>query len=105
MNIWALKKDISIKSMLLLFEQKHGLDNLHFKQNDSLDYRSIRINDNQTEGLNAYIYSYGQSADYYGIQLEYPKTEMSQDYLMDTYENLPIDRLFDLICLHFNRIS
>jgi hypothetical protein len=104
MNIWALKKDISIKSMLLLFQQEHGLDKLTFKQNDSLDFRSIRIDDDQTAGLSAYIYTYGQTADYYGIQLEYPRTEMSQGYLVDTYENLSIERLFDLICVHFNRI-
>ena len=60
MNIWAIDKDISIKLLLILLDEKLNLEQFSIAQTDDLNSKAIRFSDPQTEDLSAYIYSYGQ---------------------------------------------
>ena len=102
MNIWSINKDISIKVLLLQLNQEKILDKLLVIENDNLDFRATRISDKSLEGLHAYIYTYGQSENHFGMQLEYPQIKEQPIQQPETYEELTIQKTMDLIRTHFD---
>ena len=104
MNIWAIDKDISIKLLLILLDEKLNLDQFSIHQTDDLDSKAIRFSDPQVEDLCAYIYSYGQVQDPYGVQLEFPRHESTQFYTTETFEEVTLTRLVDVLTVHFNLV-
>lgn len=104
MNIWAIDKDISIKLLLILLDEKINLEQLSIVQAVALNSKAIRFSDPLIEDLCAYIYSYGQVQDHYGVQLEYPRYETSQFYTTETFEEVTLTRLVDLLTVHFNLV-
>jgi hypothetical protein len=99
MNIWALEKDVRIKHMLLLLQQQLEFE---ISESASLDANAVRLKAADDEDLSVYLYTYGQNPDHYGIHLEYPlrdAVETSQQF--EIQENLAIEQLVELICVHF----
>jgi hypothetical protein len=89
-NLWALNKDPAIKAILLLLQHQTGAESFLLLDEDRLNDKAIRIATlaTQTE-LAAYIYSYGQSKERYGLDLEFP-------YLIATEADDQTIRLNDL---------
>jgi hypothetical protein len=99
-NLWGLKKDISIKHLLLLLQQDMGKDGFILLSADKLDAYAIRLGAAHTEAT-AYLYTYGQRADRYGLDLEYPvNAERNISESEQGYEDLRYDWLLEILKQH-----
>lgn len=104
-NIWALQKDESIKLLLLLLSEKLGPDSFIIAENQTLDGRAIRLSKAGDPSVSAYLYTYGQEEGRYGVHLELPiHDEADISNTMEIYERLNLERLADMLCVHFDVI-
>lgn len=98
MNIWALKKDIAIKHLLLLLQDVFKPGAYEIIDTDADDARSVRLCNNAITPTVIYIYTFGQRQDHYGVHIEYPNIQETSYYdTLDVYENISFDRLVELI--------
>ena len=105
MNIWALDKDESIKVLLLILRQQLPLDCYVVEVTQDLDSRAIRLLKVGEPGISAYLYTYGQEPNTYGVHLELPElAERDRSNELEVYEGLGIDHLVEILCVHFNVI-
>ena len=105
MNIWALKKDESIKLLLLLLSEKLGPGSFAVADNQELDDRAIRLSKADDPAVCAYLYTYGQEEGYYGVHLELAvpdDVDISND--LEIYERIHFERLADMLCVHFDLV-
>lgn len=101
-NIWALKKDESIKYLLLLLAQSFGETAFRLIEMDD-DNKAIRLFKPNDNTLSIYIFTYGQSPEHYGVHLEYPDIqETSLNNTLDIYDNVDYDSLCNLIESHLD---
>ena len=101
MNIWALGKDLSIKHLLLLLTESLGQQSFAIRDEGELDAMSIRIYKPDEIDMSAYLYTYGQDEERYGVHLEYPplaETAMSKSIEMQ--ENLDFEQLLAVLQVH-----
>jgi AAA+ ATPase superfamily predicted ATPase len=102
-NIWAIEKDNSIKLLLLLLTDALSSDDFQISDNKQLDSRSVRIFNKDDELMSAYVYTYGQMENRYGLHLEFPfHDELDISSSMDIYEALSFKSLVELLCVHFD---
>jgi hypothetical protein len=102
MNIWALDKDNSIKHLLLLLEQDAGDDAFILCDAEQLHPKSIRLGTHESPAT-AYLYTYGQSPDQYGLHLEYPyNKELNSSEQEEMYEDLSYDAVLEILTVHFD---
>lgn len=100
MNIWALEKDISIKHLLLMLEQEFGKKSMILMDVDALHPKSIRLGAPDTHAT-AYIYTYGQAENRYGLHLEYPYNEEANiSELEEMYDDVDFDNLLEMLKVH-----
>lgn len=105
MNIWALDKDESIKLLLLLLSQQLGASNFVIDDRQDLDPRAVRLLKADKKGISAYLYTYGQDSDTYGVHLELPvHRERNRSNDIEIFEGISIERLVDILCVHFDLI-
>jgi hypothetical protein len=106
MNIWALEKDESIKLLLLLLTEQLGQNNFLIDESQELDPRAIRLLKADEQGISAYLYTYGQEPEHYGVHLELPVlVERSRSDDMEIHEGIHLERLVDMLCVHFDVIQ
>lgn len=104
MNVWALDKDISIKHLLLMLSHENGKYEYYLIDGETLHPQSVRIASNSSEG-SAYIYTYAQNEERYGLHLEYPQdSQLSLSSQEDIYENLDYKSLLEMLKVHFHWI-
>lgn len=103
MNIWSLFKHNSIK-LLLLKLQTHLQDkSICIEDVDDKDYFSLTLVKPDQPGIRAYIYTYGQARDLYGIHLEYPIfNENDFNNTIQIYEDLSMNQIINTIIEHFD---
>ena len=102
-NIWALEKHESIKLVLILLNEKIGPDNFVIVEDQGLDARAIRLAKPNENDISAYLYTYGQNEERYGVHLELPDlAESDISNTAEIYENLNFSRLADMLCVHFD---
>lgn len=104
MNIWALKKDKQIKLLLFALQKALGLDSFQIEDEvgNSMDLYSIAFVKPEDKDIKAFIYTYGQKNDFYGIHLEYPGLA-ENEYLDSTqiYEDLTKQQIINTLATHF----
>jgi hypothetical protein len=99
-NLWALDKHSTIKHLLLRLQQDMGEETFNVLDAERLHTQSIRIGAEQTPAT-AYLYTYGQAAQRYGVHLEYPYNEESNtSELEEIYEELRYNQLLEIVKLH-----
>ncbi len=96
MNIWALKKDIPLKVLLLELKQRHNIFNLNLNTAEK-NFQAIEIFLPDNPSLSAYVYTFGQNPNSYGIDLRYPITTHN---IVGENENLSLDQALDIIAIH-----
>jgi len=102
MNIWALDKDNSIKHLLLLLEQDMGADAFTLPDAENLHYKSIRLGSTRVLAT-AYLYTYGQNREHYGLHLEYTyNQELNSSEQEEMYEDLSYEALLEILIVHFD---
>ena len=101
MNIWALPKATELRLLLLSLDQAVGISRLTLDCVDDSNHQAVRLCDAHIEGLNAYLYTYGQSEARYGLQLHYPTQLGGTMPPYDPMEELTLEQVVELLCMHF----
>ena len=101
MNIWAIKKDTSIKHVLLLLNNHLGEDAFKLDETSQVHPKAIYLEHPNDPGFRAYLFTTGQDADRYGLHLEYPESALNSN-LIDAYENLKLIPLLNILAVHFD---
>lgn len=95
MNVWAIDKDIPLKLLLLELVHRYGENTLALNDKEQ-HFQAIDLMVNDTR-LSAYIYTFGQNAGRYGIDLRYP---ISTHNIVGENENLTLDQIIEIISIH-----
>ena len=96
MNVWAINKDIPLKLLLLELVHRYG-ENTLVLNNQEQHYKAIDLCTLNEPGISAYIYTFGQSAGRFGIDLKYPITAHN---IVGENENLTLDQIVEIISIH-----
>ncbi|WP_020157414.1 MULTISPECIES: hypothetical protein [Methylobacter] len=89
-NIWSLNKDPAIKAILIMLQHEVGPNGFMLLDESLLNEKAVRIIYPPTRReLSAYVYSYAQRENHYGLDLEFP-------YLIETRADDQSIRLNDL---------
>ena len=98
MNIWALDKDMNIKHLLLMLAERFPQGSYEILDNPQDDTRSIRLLNPLSPEIQLYLYTFGQTENYYGVDVEYPNLqETNYSDTLETRENVSFDNLVDMI--------
>lgn len=101
MNIWALDKDPSIKHVLLLLADCLGPQGFCIRDEPTLDPMSIWIYKPDETEMSAYLYTYGQEQERYGVHLEYPPLpETATSKSIEMQEDLGFEQLLAVLQVH-----
>lgn len=103
MNIWALQKDIMIKHLLLQLEDEFGADSLDIDHAETVGECEIYLKHRQNPRFRAYLFTFGQEPEKYGVHLEFPQENMSAS-LLEVYENLSFKSLADILSVHLDLV-
>jgi len=89
-NLWGLAKAPEIKSLLITLQHETSPGVFALLDEESLSDQAVRIVSPATQHeLSAYIYSYAQREEHYGLDLEFP-------YLIETRADDQTIRMNDL---------
>lgn len=101
MNIWALDKDLRIKHLLLLLSEQLGSQCFEISEAATLDPMAIRICKPDEKDMSAYLYTYGQDDERYGVHLEYPLLlETATSKTIEMQEDLNFEQLVAVLQVH-----
>jgi hypothetical protein len=96
MNVWALSKDIPLKLLLLEMVHRYGENTLGLNNREQ-HFQAIDLCALNDPTLSAYIYTFGQNAGRYGIDLRYP---ISAHNIVGENENLTLDQIIEILSIH-----
>lgn len=102
LNVWALPKDKPLRAALLKLEQRLGGTGLALSERRCDHPGAVILCKPDQPELLAYIYLFGQEPGAFGLHLEYPNFPDSPAPTPQIHENLPLDRLAELLRLHFD---
>lgn len=103
MNIWAMKKSLAIKHMLLMLVDRLGDRGFEFSDADGFCDEAIQMCKAGVNDISAYIYTYGQSHNRYGLHLEYPALEeLNYQNSVEILDDIDFDNLVNLLSIHFD---
>ncbi len=96
MNVWAINKDIPLKLLLLELVHRYGENTLALN-NQEQHFKAIELCTVNDPTISAYIYTFGQNAGRYGIDLKYPIT---QHNIVGENENMALDQIIEILSTH-----
>lgn len=100
MNVWAINKDLSIKHFLIELIHRFGENTFCLNENiQHTQAAEIFMADRPT--LKAYIYSFSQGHDRYGIDLYFP---IVAHEIVGENEELMLEELLSIIQTHFDLV-
>lgn len=101
MNIWAVNKDNTIKSLLIQLANFISDDQYKIICRPEDDLRSVRLAQTDNSNTELYIYSYGQQEDHYGVHIEFPNLiETNYSDTLEIHENLSFEQVLNLIVIN-----
>jgi hypothetical protein len=98
MNVWAIDKDLSIKLFLLELIHRFG-ENTFLLNEEVVHPQAVEIFMAEEPGLRAYIFSFCQQAEHYGIDLFFP---LEQSEIVGESEELNLDEVISIVQTHFD---
>jgi len=96
MNVWAIDKDIPLKLLLLELVHQYGENTLALSD-QVRHFQSIELCTVNEPNISAYIYTFGQNAGRYGIDLKYP---ISAHNIVGENEGLSLDQIIEILSIH-----
>ncbi len=100
-NVWALRRDKSIRRLLLILREQFGQQAFEIEHDVDTSQFAVFVRHPQERELRAYLFTYGQEPNRYGIHLEYVQANLV-DSLYDVFEGLTSRQLADILSSHFN---
>ncbi|MCU7958658.1 MAG: hypothetical protein KZQ58_01400 [gamma proteobacterium symbiont of Bathyaustriella thionipta] len=101
MNPWKLNKVAPLRAALIALQSMGSLDELVIDQLDQNNTQALWLSHRQYPALNAYLFTYGQLQDRYGLQLGYPNNDAALQAAYGVLENLTLERLAEHLQMHF----
>lgn len=102
-NIWALDKDISIKHLMLMLVEYFGHDAFAIEVERHGHPQSISLYKPDCREIQAYLYTYGQADEHYGVHLEFPAFANDQRFdNTEIHEDTSLDNLMEILAVHFD---
>lgn len=98
MNPWSLVKDRGIKRLLIQLQARLGPQAFELLPRRSDVAEAVTICKPGEPGLAAFIFTYGQGEDRYGVHLAYPFPDPA---VPESVEDLTAARLVELLAMHF----
>ncbi len=96
MNVWSINKDTPLKLLLLELVHRYGENTLGLNNREQ-HFQAIELCLLNDPSLSAYIYTFGQNAGRYGIDLRYP---IATNNIVGESENLSLDQVIEIISIH-----
>jgi hypothetical protein len=96
MNVWAIDKDIPLKLLLLELVHRYGENTLALSDQVQ-HFQAIELCTVNEPNISAYIYTFGQNAGRYGIDLKYP---ISAHNIVGENEDLSLDQIIEILSTH-----
>lgn len=106
MNVWTLYKHKSIKIVMIRLQSQLGLEHFRVQDEDNRDFFSIALINPKQPEIRAYVYTYGQRREQYGLHLEFPlfaENDLSDSF--QVYDGLSINQVIDTLATHFDVAS
>lgn len=101
MNIWALPKATELRLVLLTLRESVDIGRLFLEGVEDNNRQALLLCDSQIEGLSAYLFTYGQSRERYGLQLNYPGLPAGTLPPYEPMEELTLGQVIEQLCMHF----
>lgn len=101
MNIWAIPKAAELRLVLLTLRETAGIDRLILDRCDDANRQALLLCDAQIKDLSAYLFTYGQPRERYGLQLNYPGLMNGTLPPYGPMEELTLEQVIDQLCMHF----
>ncbi len=104
LNIWALPKAAELRLVLLAMKETVGIGRLILdcaENTENSNRQALLLCDAQIEGLSAYLFTFGQSKERYGLQLNYPALSAGALPPYEPMEELTLKQVIDQLCMHF----
>ncbi len=104
-SVWTLQKDLRIKHVVLMLQQELGASAFVIDAPAAVGEEAIRLQHPAAAGVSAYLYTYGQEDERYGVHLEYPapaETPLSE--AVEVCEDIDFDTLAAMLASHFDRL-
>ncbi|MGZ8225162.1 MAG: hypothetical protein ACXWT3_00820 [Methylococcaceae bacterium] len=96
MNVWAIDKDIPLKLLLLELVHRYGENTVYMNAQEQ-HHQALDLRTPDNNGLSAYIFTFGQDAGRYGIDLKYP---IAAHNIIGGNENLTLEQVIEIIDIH-----
>ncbi len=96
MNVWAIDKDMPLKVLLLELVHRFGEHSLALNTQETHS-QAVELSSLSDPHLAAYVYTFAQIPDRYGIDLKYP---IAQHNIIGEHENLPLENIIGIISAH-----
>lgn len=101
LNIWALRKEVTIRVALLRLSAGHGTEKLLLNCPVEPNPCAVWIGHREIPGLNAYLFTYAQPQGCYGLQLGYPGGDMDFVPPYPPLEAIRLKKLIEQLVIHF----
>jgi len=98
MNVWAIDKDIPLKLLLIEWVHRFGENSLRLNLAEA-HFQAIELMAVDEPELRAYVYTFAQNAQRYGIDLKYPITAHN---IIGGHENLSLEQTLTILETHFS---
>lgn len=100
LNVWSLRKDRRIKSLLLIIIDRLGRSGWYVDQDIQMSDESIYLVHPDDMQLRAYLHVHGQQPDRAGLHLEYPQFSGTPP-TYEVFDNITSAQLVDMLAAHF----
>ena len=102
MNAWSLDKHKNLKVLLITLQAQLANNSFCVSGETDDNFNAVFLIKPEQPALRAYVFTYGQPPDKYGIHLEYPGPDDNNfNNSIQTYENMSLQQIVDALVMHF----
>lgn len=96
LNVWAIQKDRPLKVLLIEWQHRYGADSLRLNLCEQ-NFQAVELISMEHPKLSAYIYTFAQQPQHYGIDLKYP---IATHNIIGENENQTLEQIIAILQTH-----